>query len=82
MNIKIPKLNIQAVYNEDGVIEHVIDLRDNSYLIMDIIIEGAGFKIEENKHFLKTKVCDARYLYIKKYDVFIPRLIYVLNKED
>jgi Domain of unknown function (DUF6794) len=79
INIKKNDKDFQLVYNDRGVLDFVINRTTHENLKMETAMEGAGYEISRNNHLMPMDVCDARYVKISAYDIFVPRLLFIEN---
>ena len=84
INLEISGLRLEVVYNEDGVLEHIINLDaipgTHNKMMMECYISGSGYVIEHNTSFMEMDVCNATYVKLQGYDIFIPRRIFIVDK--
>lgn len=75
-------INIEITYDDDGYLEHVKNLHTGKHMMIESKIEGSGYEIKRDNFLIEnTDVCDARYVRIMEFDIFIPRLIFIVNKK-
>jgi len=73
-------VNIEIEYDNDGYFKHVTNIDTGEKMMIEIMLEGRGYTIKENKGYLKMDVCDARYIRIMELDLFIPRFLFIKNR--
>ncbi len=73
-------IKMEITYNNDGYLEHVMNINTGHYMMIESKTEGSGYKIERDNYLMSMDVCDARYVRIMDIDLFIPRLIFIENK--
>lgn len=79
VNLEHSGISMEISYDNDGYLEHVKNLNLNKYMMIETKQEGCGYKIKTDNFLMKMDVCDARYVRIMELDIFIPRLIFIIN---
>ncbi len=82
MKIKFDKFE---VYYDDktGIIDYIENIKTKKRMMMEIYLSGNSYDIKNEKTIMgNLDICDARYVRVMDFNIFIPRHIFILNKED
>jgi hypothetical protein len=73
---------IELTYDDNGRFEYAKKFDTGEYLKFETITQGLGYKIDKNKTLSlgECSVCDARYVRIIDFDIFVPKFVYIKNK--
>lgn len=81
-NFEYCGIQIEITYNDNGYLEFVKNITTNEYLMIESKISGTGFTIDEDDSmFGKLNICKSTYARIMDLDIFIPRMIFIVNNK-
>ena len=65
------------VYDDKGVLEHVIEGDSEEKMMLEYTQEGNGYEFEDHNGYVKMRTCKAIYVRIMDLDIFVPKFIYI-----
>lgn len=78
VNLEHQGINMEIFYGEDGVLGHVKNVDTGNFMMIETKQEGLGYE----NYLIPMDICDARYVRIMELDIFIPRLLFIVNKHE
>lgn len=82
VNLEHSGISMEIWYSEDGVFDHVKNIGNGNFMMIETKQEGMGYTIKRDNYIMPMDICDARYVRIMELDIFIPRLIFITNKHE
>jgi hypothetical protein len=73
---------ITAKYDADGYLEHVTDIATGKKMMVEYTQFGTGYEFTNNNGYTDMRMCNAVYVRIMDLDIFVPKFIFILNKQD
>ena len=83
MKIELEHLGTKVIllYDDNGVLDHVINTETNTKMILETYQEGNGYEFGKGYMFIK-KTCSATYFRIMELDLFIPKFLFILANSE
>ena len=73
--------NLVLVYDDNGILEHIINTETNKKIMVEYTQVGSGYEMTENNGYIPMGMCNAVYVRIMELNVFVPKFIFIPNNK-
>lgn len=77
INFDYSGIKMMLVYADNGILEHIINIKTGNKMMMEYTQVGTGYEMESHNGYVPMKMCNAVYVRIMSLDVFVPKFIFI-----
>lgn len=91
VNLDYKGKQLIIVYDDNGVLEHIINSETNEKMMIEFTQVGSGYEINNyvqmticnaiHSRITEMDICNAVYVRIMEIDVYVPKFIFILNNK-
>jgi hypothetical protein len=80
INFNYSDRELILVYNKHGILDYVTDSNTGDKMMLELNQVGSGYEMEKNNGYIPMDICKATYIRIMDLDIFIPKFIFIPQK--